>query len=370
MTASRMTSPELADWLSQVEEDILDPSMPICDPHHHNWERPGSRYLLDDLHADTSSGHRVVSTVFVECMAGYRESGPEEERSLGETEMVAELARRSSRRAAEALEAGRSPAAVIAGIVGFVDLTLGDEIRPLLAEHARLGEGRFRGIRHAAGWDASPEVANSHTNPPRDLYALPSFRRGVDILGELDLVCETWQYHTQLGGRHDADRRELGADLGLAALARACPGTTFVLDHCGGPIGIGPYAAHRTTTEFDGWRRGVDAVAACPNVVVKLGGITMPRNGFDFHRRTRPPGSEEYAAAIEPWIRHCLEAFGAERAMFESNFPVDKVSVSYPVLWNAFKRLVAQEDETTRRALLHDNAVRVYRLDAAGPATP
>lgn len=346
-----MTSSELSAWLAQVEEEILDPEMPICDPHHHNWVRPGSRYLLDDLHADTGSGHRVVSTVFVECMASYRESGDEAARPLGETEMVVDLARRSERRAETARSEGRRPDAVIGGIVGFADLTLGESVRPLLDQHVRLGAGRFRGIRHAAGWDASPEVKNSHTDPPPDLYARPSFRRGVEVLGELDLVCETWQYHTQLDG-----------ETGLAALAGSCPGTTFVLDHCGGPIGIGPYAEGRTTSEFDRWRRGVDAVATNPNVVVKLGGITMPRNGFDFHLRERPPSSEEYAAAVDPWIRHCLDAFGPERAMFESNFPVDKVSVSYAVLWNAFKRLIAGEDEAVRRALLHDNAMRIYRL--------
>ena len=351
-----MTSPELAEWLALVQEEILDPEMPICDPHHHNWERPGSHYLLDDLHADTGTGHRVTSTVYIECMASYRDTGEEEERPLGETEMVAGLAAASEHRAAAATAAGDAPNAVIAGIVGFVDLTLGRVARPLLDEHLRLGEGRFRGIRHAAGWDASAEVKNSHTKPPADLYARRSFRDGVRLLGEMGLLCETWQYHPQLTG-----------DAGLAKLAAACPEVTFVLDHCGGPIGIGPYSAGRTTTEFDRWRRGVDAVAACPNVVVKLGGITMPRNGFDFHLRDRPPGSEEYAATIEPWIRHCLEAFGPERAMFESNFPVDKVSVSYAVLWNAFKRLVAGEDETARRALLHDNAVRIYRI--GGPAT-
>lgn len=349
-----MTSPELEDWLAQVEEDILAPELAICDPHHHNWDRPGSRYLLDDLHADTGCGHRVVSTVFVECMASYRETGPVQERPLGETEFVKDLARQSEVRVREAEERGALPPALIAGIVGFADLTLGEGVRSLLEHHVRLAGGRSRGIRHAAGWDASLAVKNSHTDPPPDLYARESFRTGVRVMGELGLLCETWQYHTQLAG-----------EAGLAALAHACPEVAFVLDHCGGPIGTGPYAMGRTGREFDRWRRGVDEVAACPNVVVKLGGITMPRNGFEFHLRERPPGSEEYADALEPWIRHCLDAFGPERSMFESNFPVDKVSVSYAVLWNAFKRLIAREDERTQRALLHDNAVRVYRLGRA-----
>ncbi|REJ73392.1 MAG: amidohydrolase [Acidobacteria bacterium] len=356
---SRRDPRQHQDWLDQVVEPAIDPERPLCDPHHHLWQRPDSVYMLDELRADTGSGHRVTSTVFVECAAFYRDEGTPSERALGETEAVAAVAAESESvgdsdddgGSGDTGGTGATDGAVVRGIVGFVDLTLGDAARPLLEQHLALAGGRFRGIRHAAGWDASPEVANSHTDPPRDLYARPDFRRGAALLGEMGLLCETWQYHTQLAGEE-----------GLEGLVRATPGTTFVLDHCGGPIGIGPYAATRTTSELDRWRRGIDAVAPLPNVVCKLGGILMPRNGFGFHLRDAPPGSEEISDSIAPWIEHCLGRFGAERCLFESNFPVDRLSCSYVMLWNAFKRLIADLDDDTKDLLLRRNAERIYRL--------
>ena len=97
--------------------------------------------------------------------------------------------------------------------------------------------------------------------------------------------------------------------------------------------------------------------------MVKLGGLGMPRCGFGLHERPDPPTSEELAVTISPYIHWCIEQFGVERCMFESNFPVDKVSFSYGVMWNAFKRLTKAFSAGERAALFHDNAVRVYRLD-------
>ncbi|MCI0547551.1 MAG: amidohydrolase family protein [Candidatus Rokubacteria bacterium] len=326
-------------WLAQVQEEILEPDLPICDPHHHLWDYPGRRYLLDELLADTGSGHRVVATVFVECLSMYRADGPEPMRPVGETEFVNGVAAMSA--------SGRyGPTRVATGIVSFADLTLGDRVGAVLDAHMAASP-RFRGIRHAAGWDASAEVRNSHTNPPPGLLADLSFRRGFAELGRRGLTFDAWLYHPQIAE--------------LTALARAFPDTTIVLDHLGGPLGIGPYAGRRAEI-LAGWKGAVRALAGCPNVVAKLGGLVMPINGFGFHRRERPATSAEVVEVTRDYHLHAIECFGPERAMFESNFPVDKQSVSYPVLWNAFKRLTAGFSAPDRAALFHDTAARTYRL--------
>src|SRR5436190_3727845 len=293
-------------------EDVLEPDLPICDPHHHLWDHPGRRYLLDELLADTGSGHRVVSTVFVECMSMYRADGPEPMRPVGETEFVNGVAAMSA--------SGRyGPTRVAAGIVGFADLTLGERVGPVLDAHVATSP-RFRGIRHAAGWDASDQVRNSHTNPPPRLLADARFRRGFAELGRRGLTFDAWLYHPQIPE--------------LADLAQAFPDTAIVLDHLGGPLGIGPYE-HRRADVFTAWKRDIRELARCPNVVAKLGGVVMPINGWGFHRRERPATSAELLDATRDWYLHAIDCFGPARAMFESNFPVDKASCSYHVLWNA-----------------------------------
>ncbi len=324
-------------WLAQNVEEVIEPELPICDPHHHLWDFAERPYLLAELHRDTGAGHRVVRTVFVECTWGYRTSGPAELRPVGETAAVRAVAEAST----------VSGNAEIAGIVGFADLTLGDAVAPVLEAHIEAGGGRFRGVRHAAGWDASDAVRNSHTNPPNGLLLDPSFRRGFAWLERYDLVFDAWLYHPQLPE--------------LVDLARAFPATTIVLDHMGGPLGISPYAGRRAEV-LASWRSGIDALATCPNVVVKLGGLQMPICGFDWHKRQTPPGSAELAEAGGPYYRTCLDRFGPERAMFESNFPVDRVSCSYTVLWNTFKRLARHCSPRERALLFHDTAARVYRL--------
>jgi predicted TIM-barrel fold metal-dependent hydrolase len=224
---------------------------------------------------------------------------------------------------------------------------LGAEVDEVLAAHRQASPTRFRGIRHACGWDASPDVRNSHTDPPAGLYLIPRFREGFSRLHKFGLVFDSWHYHTQIPE--------------LTLLARAFPGVTIVLDHVGGPLGIGPYAGKRDEV-FRLWKMSISELSTCPNVVVKLGGLQMPVCGFRWHKRPRPPGSAELAAATEPYYMHCIESFGVERCMFESNFPVDKASCSYTVLWNTFKRLTAAFTRKERAQLFHDNAVRVYRL--------
>ena len=326
-------------------EPAIDPALPICDPHHHLWEHPQSRYLLGELLADLGEGHHVTSTVFVECMSAYRASGPEPLRPVGETEFV-------ERVASEAAAGAEATPRVAAGIVGFADLCLGAAVDDVLEAHLA-ASSRFRGIRHAAGWHASPDIRNSHTDPPQGLLLDRRFREGFSRLERYGLVFDAWLYHPQLEE--------------LTDLARAFPSTTIVLDHFGGPLGIGPYEDRHDEVLRD-WRRTIEPLAACPNVVVKLGGLAMPINGFGWHKRPTPPSSEELAAAQAPYHETSIERFGADRCMFESNFPVDRVSCSYSVLWNAFKRIAAGASAAEKAALFHDTAARVYRVEAATTA--
>ena len=319
-----------------MTEAALDPELPIVDPHHHLWDHPTSRYLVEELHADTGAGHNVVRTVFVECASKYRTDGPASHRPVGETDFVVEQARASEARGG----------AVIAAIVGFADLTAPD-IDDVLAAHVEAGEGRFRGIRHVNAWDASDDVRASHTNPPPGLLAQDDFRRGFAALGRAGLSFDAWMYHPQLPE--------------LAALARAHPEVPIVLDHLGGPLGIGPYAADREAM-LETWRANLDDVATCASVVLKLGGIGMPVFGLRWHKQGAPPSSSEMAAEWGPDIRRCIDRFGVDRCMFESNFPVDRASCDYVTLWNAFKRMVDGASTADKAALFHDTATRAYRL--------
>lgn len=329
------------DWLAlQAAEPILEPELPIVDPHHHLWERRGHRYLLPELLADTGSGHRIEATVFVDCMAFYRAAGPIEERALGEVEFANGVA-------AMAASGLYGPTRACAGIVSFADLSRGAAVAGTLEAMLRAGNGRFRGIRHAGAWDASPAIHNAHTRPPQGLYALPAFREGFARLAPLGLSFEAWQFHPQLPEVID--------------LARAFPETPIVLNHVGGVLGIGPYAG-RTDETFATWRGHIATLARCENVVVKLGGLGMRIGVFDFHERAAPAGSAALAQAWRPWIEACIEAFGPGRCMFESNFPVDKLSTGYAVLWNAFKRLSAGASADEKAALFSGTARRVYRL--------
>jgi predicted TIM-barrel fold metal-dependent hydrolase len=332
---------DVRPWQELTREDPIDPERPIIDPHHHLWDYPTSRYLLEDILADTGSGHNVVKTVFIECLSKYRTAGPSGMRPVGETEFVAAVAA-----ASESGEYG--PTRVAAGIVGFADLTLGEAVAPVLAAHIDAGGGRFRGIRHAAAWHADESIANAHTHPPQGLMADAAFRRGFGQLQRHGLSFDAWIYHTQL--------RE------LSDLARAFPQTRIILDHVGTPLGLGPYTGKRAEV-FQEWKKAIPAVAACENVVVKLGGLAMKVCGFDWHKAHKPPTSQMLAATMAPYFEYCIEQFGVDRCMFESNFPVDKVSCGYTVLWNAFKRMAQALSQAEQTALFHDTAARVYRLN-------
>lgn len=325
------------DWLAARTEEIVDPELPIIDPHHHLWDREGMGiYLLDELDADTGAGHRVEATVFIECAWSYRTDGPEALRPVGETDAVADIALRSSATGAEIL-----------GIVGFADMSLGDAVDEVLDAHVAAGGGRFRGIRHATAFDPDPSIRRTHTRPIADLMGDADFRRGVRRLAAHGLSFDAWLYHPQIPE--------------LTALARAVPECTFVLDHLGGMLGVGPYAGRRDEI-LDRWRSDMAELAGCPNVTVKLGGIGMVVFGLGFEDQDAPPSSDELVAAWGAPVRYAIEQFGAERCMFESNFPVDKMSCSYAVLWNAFKKMAADAGSHERAALFHDTAASVYRL--------
>jgi len=339
-TRSGLYADPREDWLAQRREDIIDAARPIVDPHHHLWDRGGQRYLIEELAADTGSGHNVIATVYVEARSMYRAGGPEALRPVGEIEFA-------NGAAAMSASGGYGPAAICAGIVGHVNLMLGEAARPVLEAEIAAGQGRFRGIRHSSAWDADPDVAHMYATRPKGLLLDSTFRKGFACLAPLGLSFDAWLFHPQIGE--------------LADLARAFPETRIVLDHCGGPVGIGSYANRREEI-FPGWKASIRDAARCPNVVVKLGGLSMRLLGYDFHERPLPPSSEEAAAAWRPYIETCIEAFGPDRCMFESNFPPDKGQCSYQVIFNAFKRIAAPYSEAEKTALFSKTATDVYGL--------
>ena len=332
-----MTSPQ--DWLSLTQEAPLEPDLPIIDPHHHLWDRPGNRYVLADLAADTE-GMNVRQTVFIECTSMYRAEGPEEFRVVGETEFVQGIA-------AESASGRYGELRACTGIVGSADLALGDRIQPVLEAQLAASPNRFRGIRHRAAW-IEPGVAASQSRRLQEHLLLdPDFRRGYTYLRQYGLTFEGWVYHTQIPE--------------LTDLARAFPDTTIIFNHLGGPVGVGPFAGKRDEI-FAQWKKDVADLARCPNVVAKVGGIQMQVNGYGWDERPKPPTSDELLAANRDWYLYTIEQFGPARCMFESNFPVDRLSCSYPVLWNQFKKLTKSFSPPDRAALFHDTAQRIYRL--------
>jgi L-fuconolactonase len=327
-------------WLAGHDEAVLEPDLPIVDPHHHLWKREGAlTYLLDELHADTGAGHDVRQTVFVECMYGYRDDGPEHLRPVGETETIVAIAEASAARGG----------AEIAGIVSYADLTH-DAVGETLDAHMQAGRGRFRGIRHATAFDPDPRIRRTHTRPPAALMRDPAYVRGVREMAARDLSFDAWLYHPQIPE--------------LTSLAREVPDCRFVLDHLGGVLGVGPYEGRRDEV-LRQWRVDMAELAECANVALKVGGIGMVVYGMGFEHQDAPPTSDQLLAAWGEPMRFAIETFGPDRCMFESNFPVDKVSCSYVNLWNAFKKVSADLTATERERLFAGTARDVYRLPPA-----
>ena len=341
-------------------ESILEPDLAIIDPHHHLWDlRPlvaalpephhpfiasiarTPYYTFNELQADTGSGHRVVGTVFMECGAFYNPAAPDGYKCVGEIEYVNGVAAQG----ASGLYGEYRPCAAI---VGHADLTMGDGVRGVLESLDAAGGGRFRGIRHSAAWDADPEVLGSPFHARKDLLSNETFRAGFAHLGKLGMTFDAWVVEPQLPDVID--------------LARAFPDTTIVLDHCGTPLGLAAYKG-KLGENFARWETNIRALAQCPNVSVKLGGLAMAFCMLPDEGPEAGWSSERLAAIWKPYIDTCIDAFGAERAMFESNYPVDKWGASYPVLWNAFKRLASGASADEKRALFAGTAARVYRIE-------
>jgi len=329
-----------AAWLAATPEDALDPVEEIVDPHHHLWDFPNGTYLVPDLHEDTGASHNVAQTVFVECSAEYRTDGPEHMRPVGEVEFVQQ----------QALESERAGGAVIAGIVGFADLTLGAGVEEVLAAQEEAGGGRFRGIRHATAWDASPDIHESHTRPPEGLLGHDDFREGFRTLGRMGFSFDAWMYHPQVSE--------------LVDLVAEFPETPVVLDHLGGPLGIGPYRGQEDAVR-ETLRPSLEGLAEHENVTVKVGGIGMSVYGAGFNKLPAAPTSEQVALRWSDDVRHCIDTFGPHRCMFESNFPVDKQGCSYTVLFNAFQRIATDGGYSAaeRADLFAGTARRAYRLE-------
>lgn len=342
-----------------MREAILEPDLPIIDPHHHLWDlRPlmsalpeprhsfiaaialSPYYTFDELYADTNSGHNVIGTVFMECGAFYRSGASDAEKVIGEVEYVNGVA-------AQSASGLYGPARLCDAIIGHADLTRGDDARAVL-EMLMDATSRFKGIRHAAAWDADPDVLGAPFHAPAGLYRDPVFREGFRHLGALGLTFDAWLLEPQLDDVLD--------------LARAFPDQPICLDHCGTPLGMNSYKG-RLPERFDTWAARIREIGQCENVSVKLGGLAMSFAGMPDHGPAAGLGSEQLAAMWKPYIETCIEAFGPRRAMFESNYPVDKWGASYAVLWNAFKRLTSGASADDKRELYAGTAARFYGIE-------
>ena len=329
------------DWLAQVKEEIIDPELKIIDPHHHLWngdnQLAGSfPYLIENLNEDTFSGHNIVGTIFMECAQGYYLDGEEKYKPVGETEFVINLIKNSEK---------LSKSTNIMGIIGFADLMLGHEVKDVLNTHLSKGGGLFRGIRHAAGWDKNNEIHNSHSNPIENIYHNKSFMKGAEELINLKLTFDAWHYHHQIND--------------LSIFAKKYPELTIIHDHFGGPLGVGPYEGKKEEI-FKKWKDDISLLSESKNVYAKLGGLAMPVNGWNFHKQNKPASSDQIVDMHHEYYLHTINCFGVERCMFESNFPVDRRSVSYHVIWNAFKKMVLGYSDEDKNKLFFKNAKDVY----------
>ena len=334
----RYPSPDAA-WLLRTVEDIIEGDVPIIDAHHHLWDENDSRYLLDDVAADVADGHRIVATVAVEAHYGYRTTGPEYLAPVGETEKIVAIA--------GAARARLLQTHIAAAVVVHVDLTLGEQLDIVLDAHEAAADGRLRGIRHSVSRDSNFPDGIAFRPAPEGLLADVRYRTGLARLAARGLSYDAMIYHEQLPE--------------LAAVARAVPELGIVLNHVGCVLGIGPYMGREADT-FRQWRVGMADLALCPNAMVKIGGFGMIISGAAWHERPKPPTSVELARAWRPYVETCVELFGADRCMFESNFPVDKAMYSYRTLWNAFKLLAAGVSADERTALFSGTAAKAYRV--------
>ena len=332
------------NWLKKVNENILEPELPICDSHHHLWEFRKefveSRYLIDEFLNDLNSGHNIVSTVFVECGAMHRNYGPEHLKCIGETEFVNGISAMSS----SGLY-GKSK--IASGIIGTVPMLLGaDKVAEALDQH--LCFERFKGVRYQANTHSDIHIPNSRINPPKGLYLNDTFRESFEEIDKRGLSFEAWCYHTQLDE--------------LADLAKRFSNTKIILNHFGGPLGIGIHK-NKKDQVFQAWLKSIKKLSEFENVFMKMGGLAMEINGYEWHKNFNPPSSSDYIEETKNYYLESIDHFGVERCMFESNFPVDKLSISYATLWNAFKLLSKSYSDYEKSRLFHGTAIELYKLD-------
>lgn len=331
------------DWRTRIDEPAIEPALPIIDAHHHLWSASPApafeAFDLDALIADkTGGGHNVVATVYVDSHANYATEGPEHLRVVGET-------RFAHAAGVEADGRGGGAQGSCAAIVAHADLLLGERVGEVLDAHIAASP-RFRGIRYMTAFDAALPPIYGCTEP--GMMARPEFRTGAAELAKRGLSFDAWLFHPQLPE--------------LIALARALPDLRIVLDHVAGPIGVGPYAQDRVAA-FAVWRRGMAELAACPNVVAKLGALNMSFTGMAADQDgPRPLTSAEMAERQRGHVLTAIDLFGADRCMFESNFPVDKLLTSYRLVWNSFKRMTEGLSASERADLFAGTAARVYRI--------
>ncbi len=328
------------DWLGLYTEATLEPDLPIIDAHHHLWGHPRQPYMLEEFTQDISSGHNIKATIYVECRSKYHTDGPVPLRPVGEVEFVENLVAQD-----RGTKAARTKSCE--KIIGHADLALGDDVLPVLDRLVQAGRGRLCGIRQSSAWDKDPDVISPAATKPKDLLLQNNFQKGFQHLASAGLSFDAFMYHTQIPD--------------LTALARTFPEANIILDHLGSPIGTGSYACQRKEV-FTRWKSALAELAQCQNVSVKLGGLGMQLAGFDFHHRPAPPCSRELAVAWRPYIETCIELFGCKRSMFESNFPPDKGTCSYNVLWNTFKRITHGMSGTEKADLFYGTAARVYKI--------
>ncbi|HEY1753361.1 MAG TPA: amidohydrolase family protein [Caulobacteraceae bacterium] len=344
-----------------MPEAILEPDLPIVDPHHHLWHRTGApamptpppgpvhpfttvvartpRYLLDELLADMTSGHNVVATVFVQCGAMYRADAPDALKPVGETEFVNGVA-------AMGASGVYGKARPCAGIVGHADCTLGEGIDAVLEAHLKVSD-RFRGIRHSSSHDADSGVLGPLSRQSPGLYMSDAFRKGYARLARYGLSFDAWLLEPQLPEVYD--------------LVKGHPDIPVVIDHVGTPLGLASYEGRREE-RFPIWRENMKKLAELPHVNVKLGGLAMAFCNFPSFLADPPAPSSQLAAEWKPYLESCIELFGPGRCMFESNFPVDLGSCDYATLWNAFKAFAKGYSADEKADLFAGTAKRVYRL--------
>ncbi len=330
-----------AQWRALHREEILEPELPIIDPHHHLWVRPGNRYLIDEYLADAQSGHDIRASVFVDCGSFYRKTGPALMAPVGEVEFANGVA-------AMAASGTYGGTLICAGIVGTADIRIGAEVAQVLDAQIAVGGGRFRGIRFTTKWDADEALNTGRYTMTPGFMRDRVFRAGFATLAPRKLSFDAMIYHPQIPE--------------LTELARAFPDTIIVLNHIGGLIAKTRTYLARQQEAIAQWRSSMAELATCPNVFIKLGGLGMPYLGFGLDKLEAPASSQRLAEAWGPFFDHCIDQFGPDRCMFESNFPPDRESVDYPVIWNAFKRVAARYCADEKQALFYGAAAKAYRL--------